>query len=204
MSAPCGTELLIVRHPETVANTERRYVGRGDSPFTRRGEEQAADLVVALTEWRPVRVYTSPLQRAMAVSVHVAGCGVPLLVRDGLAEVDFGPAEGLTFEEISARGMAVEQPGLPAPDGMRVVGEPWDAFYSRVCSVAEELVAEEGRTVVVAHGGVVRALVAHLLGLPHETAWRLRVGNATGARIRIDDGYASLLGFGVPACGFDA
>ncbi|GAB4285566.1 MAG: alpha-ribazole phosphatase [Coriobacteriia bacterium] len=193
-----------MRHPETVANAERRYVGHGDSPFTRRGEAQAADLVVALSEWRPVRVYTSPLQRAMAVAVHVAGCGVPLLVREGLAEVDFGPAEGLTFEEISALGMAVEQPGLPAPDGKRVVGEAWDTFYSRVRSAAEEMVAEEGRTAVIAHGGVVRALVAHLLELPHEAAWRLRVGNATGARIRIDDGYASLLGFGVPACGFDS
>ncbi len=197
------TELLIVRHPQTVANAERRYVGRGESPFTERGDEQAGDLVVALTEWRPVRVYTSPLQRAMAVAVRVAGCGVPLLVRDDLAEVDFGPAEGLTFEEISALGMAVEQPGLPAPDRTRVVGEGWESFSSRVGSVADELVAEEGRSAVITHGGVVRALVAHLLGLPHDASWRLRVGNATGAHIRIDDGYASLLGFGVPPCGFE-
>ncbi|MDZ4178667.1 MAG: histidine phosphatase family protein, partial [Coriobacteriia bacterium] len=41
-------DILLVRHPETSANVEGRFVGRGDAPLTPRGIEQIPLLVDAI------------------------------------------------------------------------------------------------------------------------------------------------------------
>jgi broad specificity phosphatase PhoE len=196
-----ATELLIVRHPETVSNSEHRYVGRGDSPLTERGREQHGQLVVAVGAWQPERVYSSPIERALSVANKVSGCGVPLVVSDALAEVDFGCAEGMTYQEMRSRGLRVDHPGLVGDQAGILCGESWSAFYERVGAVAAKLQREPGRTAVFTHGGVVRALLAALLDMPREVAWKLRVDNATAARVTIDEGYASLRALGLPPSG---
>ena len=47
-------QVLVARHPEVVANLERRFVGTGESPYTELGERQAERLTFAGCDVRPV------------------------------------------------------------------------------------------------------------------------------------------------------
>lgn len=192
--------ILLVRHPQTEANVAQRMVGCGESPFTELGRCQAEELVVSLGEWRADRVYSSPLRRALDVAAHVAGCGVPLIVREELAEVGFGHAEGMTYAEMTALNLSTDHLWLePPPDSVRV-GETWKQLVARVSGVGEEILGQDGRTAVVTHGGVIRALVHLWMGIPRESAVRFTIGNATGVVFSVDDGWVALHQFGAKAC----
>jgi broad specificity phosphatase PhoE len=185
------TQLLIVRHPETVANVTGRFVGRGDSPFTAEGELQARRLPAKLAAFAPDEVWTSPLHRAHIVAEKAAAlAGVPLRIDDRLLELDFGDAEGMTFDELTAAGMpfnyrSAEEPVAPG-------GESRGSIERRVAAISDELTARDGRFVVVAHGGVVRAMLVHVLGLSHTDVWAFHVHNAQLATVRVVDGHGML------------
>lgn len=185
------TILLIVRHPETQANVSGRFVGRGDSPFTAEGLLQAQRLPAKIAAFRPDAVWASPLRRAHSVGLGAAQLArVPLHVDERLSELHFGDAEGLTYAEITAAGMpfnyrSAEEPVAPH-------GESRESIERRVAQIADELVAVEGRFAVVAHGGVVRAMVVHLLGLSTTDVWAFHVHNAQFATVRVVDGHGML------------
>lgn len=185
------TELLIVRHPETVANVEGRFVGRGESPYSPLGRRQARRLPVKIAAFAPDAVRTSPLLRARFVAEKAAArAGVPLMVDERLVELDFGQAEGLTYEEIAAAGMTFDYRDDSAP--VAPGGESRAALEARVTAAAADAVAAGGRIALVAHGGVVRALLAHLLGLSARDIWAFHVHNAQLARVRVIDGHGLL------------
>lgn len=177
---PGLVRVLLARHPETLANVQRRFVGATDSPLSGLGERQAPLLAARIAAWRPDRVVSSPRARALAVARAAAvGCGVPLLVDDGLAECDFGEAEGLTFAEIQARGLALRAFAEHAPAGSRLTGEARTAVAERVALAGERATAAGGRVAVVTHGGVLRVLLRRWAGLPEAAADALPLPSAT-------------------------
>lgn len=188
--------VLVVRHPETRANADRRYVGTSESPYTPLGEAQAAELASLIAAWCPDRLYASPCERALAVARVVARGSIPLTVLDAITEIDFGCAENMTADEMQAAGLRLDYPGLPGLEGTRVCGESWESFERRVSGAGERLAAHEGRTAVVAHGGVVRVLMMSWLGIDAQAAFRLAVTNGVGALFAFEDGHARLKAFG--------
>lgn len=194
-------EVLIARHPQVVANLERRFVGTRESPFTELGARQCAELAARIAAWGPTSVHTSPRERARSVAEAAALlAGVDLVVDEDLAEIDFGVAEGLTYDEAMAAGVTIDL--LQGPPESRPFhdGETWRAFAARIADAALGIEAHGPRIAVVAHGGVVRALLAHWLGLPESAAWRFAVPNASVATITLWDGTGTLRTFGVEPC----
>lgn len=188
--------VLLVRHPETEANAEGRYVGRGDTDLTDTGRQQAAELVGRVLGWDPHVVFASPSKRCLVVASRVAeASGVPLQVTDSIAEIDFGLAEGLTYEEVTRAGISLDLLGGPSERPFEG-GEAWDAFLARVTAAATGIEAAGERVAVVTHGGVVRALMTHWLGLPRESAWSFAVPNAGMADLAVEDGHGVLISFG--------
>ena len=185
------TTLLIVRHPETEANITGRFVGRGDSPFTVEGRLQARRLPAKIAAFAPDEVWSSPLRRALTVAESVARLSrAPLRLDDRLLELDFGDAEGLTFEEISDAGLAFNYRSTTEP--VAPGGESRGSIERRVAEFSDELTVRDGRFVVIAHGGVVRAMLVHVLGLTHTDVWAFHVHNAQLATVRIIDGHGML------------
>lgn len=193
-------EVLIARHPEVEANLEGRFVGTLESPYSALGVEQKERLVAAIGSWEPTRVLTSPRDRArMAAEEAARSAGVRLHVDEGLAEIDFGAAEGLTYEEASSRGVEMDLLGGPAEGAPFKDGETWHDFTARVAAAAARAEASGPRVAIVAHGGVARALLTHWLGLPHDAAWRFAVRNASISTLSVTSGYGTLRTFGVEA-----
>ena len=131
------TEILLVRHPETLANAHGRFVGSGESPFTERGERQADALVSCIASWCPTLVRTSPRVRARTVAERAAQASdAQLEVDEDLAEIDFGLAEGLTYEETTVRGIEIDLLGGPVETSPFEGGESWRDFLERVVRAA--------------------------------------------------------------------
>jgi broad specificity phosphatase PhoE len=95
--------LVFARHGECVANTERRYVGRGESTLTARGERQAGRMAAVLAEGDldVARIVTSPLVRALRTAEIVAAAlersfdrAVPVEVDERFVELDYGELDG--------------------------------------------------------------------------------------------------------------
>lgn len=188
--------LLLVRHPETLANIDGRFVGRGDSPYTPRGEAQVPLLVARIAGFRADRLLSSPLRRTAHVAEEAARAGAPTVTYDErLTELDFGDAEGLTWEETRERGLTFEFKRWDAP--VAAGGESRRDIYVRTASVLDEALADPGATriAIVTHGGVFRSALPHLLGLPGEAIWSFDIRNGSVAECRFIDGHALLAEF---------
>ena len=180
-----ATEIQLVRHAETGEEYRGRYVGRIDPPLSAAGLEQSAalgrrvDLHEMGTEY-----LTSPALRTRQTA---AAAGLDAAIDEDLREIDFGQWEGLTFNEIAAGyPEAVERWAKLDPAFCFPKGESLVEFQTRVRRVAERLAARPPcRVVVITHGGVIRALVCHWLGLPPEAQLLLEVSPASLTRVRL-------------------
>ena len=157
------TTLYFVRHAESQANAEGRFAGQQDSPLTERGRRQAEEVAEFLKDVAFDRVISSDLRRARDTAAAIArrhGLGVEAM--PDLREIDVGEASGRLFED------ARQRPDW-TPDGFVQWpgGESLDQAYGRARSALERIVRETpGATVcIVGHGGIMRILVSHFLGL---------------------------------------
>jgi alpha-ribazole phosphatase len=153
--------LHLMRHGEPVM--AERMLGRTDSPATPAGIEacvdQASDLDV-------VRIISSDLKRAVACAEAIAGAR-PVTVDSRWREIDFGDWDGLAAAEIdpAALGRFWNDPdGAPPPNGER-----WSALVNRVAQAIGDLPPEP--TLVVTHGGAMRAALATLCGIRQAQLW---------------------------------
>jgi broad specificity phosphatase PhoE len=190
-------QLLLARHPEVEANAERIYIGRGDSPYTQRGEQQKLLLAKAIEAWRPGVVRSSPIKRARDVAETVGAAGHPVVVDDDLTEIDFGHAEGLTYNEAKRHGIPMDFLGGPADTRPFGGGETWGEFGDRLRRAAAEILGGPDRIAVVTHGGVFRGLIVSFLRLPPESAWRFSIPPASIATLTLHGDVGTLRTFGL-------
>jgi probable phosphoglycerate mutase len=179
------TRFVLVRHGETIANREFRYIGISDDALTEHGQAQAVQLAGALSVLPVAAVYSSPRQRAYQTALPVASShGLTVQVLDDLREANFGTWEGLSRSEVVARStqdaeqlLAWERDTALAPPG----GESLEAMHLRVSAVVEKLVqAHPDQTVVlVSHVGPIKAMLCAALGAPVSTAFRIFLDPAT-------------------------
>jgi broad specificity phosphatase PhoE len=173
------TKLLLLRHGQTPLSIDRRYSGHGDPALTPVGLAQAAGAAARLGAVREITtVLTSPLQRARQTAAMVADAtGVPLAVRDGLIETDFGEWEGLTFAEARDRDPELHAKWLGAEDIAPPGGESFAAVRTRVATELASIVAEyEGETlVVVTHVTPIKMILRQALGGSSEILFRMHL-----------------------------
>jgi probable phosphoglycerate mutase len=175
--------LIAVRHGQTESNATRRYVGQSDSPLTPVGREQVARLKERFASVTFDAVYSSDLGRALTTAQALTEPhGHPIVQDPRLRERDYGEFEGRIYDDVRA-----EHPELYAAlDRFSTTtpmpgGESVDEVFARVGSFCDNLMADPpGENVVlVAHGGVVRALLGTLLDLPFRAVRWARCENTS-------------------------
>jgi alpha-ribazole phosphatase len=183
---------FFIRHGESVWNGERRIQGNQDPALSERGRRQADLLTAALAGRLPAglpAIYTSPLRRAAETAeILSAATGLPVIPEPGFREMVLGRWEGMTVPEIQAAYPGayerwLEDPGRhPAPGGERL-----EAFCGRVVGALEEIRRRHpgANLVVVAHGGPVRALLCHVLGLDPRHLYRLKQDNTAISEVEL-------------------
>jgi broad specificity phosphatase PhoE len=193
--------LILIRHGETVWNLERRFTTRTDVELSEAGIEQARRAADALAEVTIDRIYSSPLRRALRTAEMIAarhGDGCRVTTDPRLVEIDAGPFEGMTEDEIAAGPLAADfarwhTDGVPEfPDGC----EPFDAALGRAADFLEEHDGEPGATLVVTHGSLARLIVSsHFLGGPPPFHRRLWLDNCRMAMFEWRGGVPKLIAF---------
>jgi broad specificity phosphatase PhoE len=172
--------LYFARHGQTDWNAERRLQGQRDIPLNTLGREQAAQCGVILRSMfardgvgaAGLDYVSSPLGRARE-TMELMRTGLGLAPQDyrldpRLMEMSFGRWEGHTFAELQSR----EAAGLAAreKDKWGFVMPGGESYEQLVVRVRDWYDSLERDTVVAAHGGVCRALIAHLGIRPKEEA----------------------------------
>ncbi len=183
MSTPLTLDLL--RHG--ACSDGQIYRGRTDSALSEDGWRAMQQAVAELRGWDGI--LTSPAARCQAFSRWLATeRGVALRVIEALWEYDFGEWDGRTlqsvWEESPQRVQAFwEDPARFPPPG----GEALAAFSARLqaCLEGLERDAPGQHLLLVAHGGVIRQLLAAWLGVTTAQAQRLRLDYAGLSRVRL-------------------
>jgi broad specificity phosphatase PhoE len=176
--------LLLARHGQSVSNAVRRFQGAQDVALSPLGMRQAEALGLAVGRRPIAHVYVSPFERARhTAEIALAGLGLPLTVVDDLRELSLGEWEGCTVEEIRTRpgdpyARWVRDPVQCLPPG----GEPLADVQARVLRAVTQITAAHPNgddVLIVSHGGVISALLAHWFGLPLSSIWRIAVANGS-------------------------
>ena len=177
--------LYYVRHGETDFNRQGRLQGRRDTVLNANGRQQAAECGVLLRDLfardhrRPqdFKYVASPLKRARE-TMEIVRATLGLQPHDyevdaRLIEIAYGEWEGLTLQEIETQNASVlsarERDKWDfAPPG----GESYRELADRIGKWYGSLTAD---SVVAAHGGGVRALMAILNIVSEEQATRAQI-----------------------------
>lgn len=161
------TTVYLARHGESDWNVERRWQGHADRPLTERGREQAELLAERLADVKLDAVYASDLRRAWETAEAVAATrGLEVVRLPELREVDVGSWSGCTRDECAERfpeAFARWQQGGSGWDD----GESYEEMGERIVEAIRTIAAEhpDGAVLVVSHGGPIRAVHAHALGV---------------------------------------
>jgi broad specificity phosphatase PhoE len=162
------TLLYIVRHGETDWNKDGRYQGQTDIPLNAEGRRQGAAVGARLASVPLDSVYSSDLMRAHDTARALAG-GRPIVLDLRLREMHAGRCQGLLHTEIAEREPAFWEAARQDPDNTPFPdGESPLQLQSRAMECLKAIAERhpDGRVAVVTHGGVIKTMVAGVLGVP--------------------------------------
>ena len=165
-----GTDIILVRHGQTELNRGQRVQGRSDYPLDEKGLGQARRIAERIKS-EPVQVvYSSPLLRALETAGPIADAhGLRVQVEPGLAEMDVGELDGLSFTEMRDGYADFLRQWREDAGSVRMPGgESVQEVQERAWPVVERSAADHpgGVVVVVSHAFAIQALVCRAMGVP--------------------------------------
>jgi broad specificity phosphatase PhoE len=177
------TTIDLIRHGEPVGGQKLR--GALDDPLSELGWQQMSRSVEHTQAWQSIT--SSPLSRCYAFAQHLSvQLALPLSIESQFQEINFGVWEGLKVTELMKKEPNAlrnywENPDEHAPEG----SEKMVDFLHRIHSAWNRLIdAEKGKHhLLVCHGGVIRAIIMQILGMPKESLWSIDVPYANVSRI---------------------
>ncbi len=172
-----------------------RYRGQIDDPLSEQGwaemHASVADCCVnGELPWQ--HIITSPLIRCRAFAEQLqADHWLPVSIEERIREVGFGEWEGHSSDQIRQRWPGAMQDFYHDPVGKRPANaEPLADFRQRVVEGLDAAIQQQQtdgtiHTLMIAHAGVIRAILSHILDMPLAGMYRLNIGSAAVARIRL-------------------
>ena len=161
--------IYLIRHGEIAATSPRRFIGQTNLPLTVKGREQVALLGTYLSTCGIENIVCSPLLRCQESGLIIGGAStLSVETKDNLSEINLGGWEGLSVDEVKKRYPgAYEERGEDLAGYRPTGGESFHDLLDRVVPAFMQIVeASPSTTAVVAHAGVNRVLLCHILGIP--------------------------------------
>lgn len=179
----------------------RVLVGRGPVLLSAAGRAEAAAVAAALADARLAAVVSSPQERALRTAMPIAArAGVDVTVDPGLAELDMGDWTGLRFETLAAdprwRAFNAFRGGTPIPGG-----ETMATVQARAVGCVLNLRAAFPDTALalVSHGDVIKAVLAHFLGVPLDQLRRIELAPASRSVVVLYEDDAVVQAMNLPS-----
>lgn len=172
-----GFFLHLMRHG--AAEQPGLLLGHADVPSSAEGIaaciEQASDLSCSA-------LVSSDLSRASAAANAIGKQrGLPVRQDARWRELDFGAWDGLAASQVAPSAMAAfwsDPDANPPPDGER-----WSALTSRVSAALDDIAGPD--TLIVTHGGAIRAALAVLFDFDQRQIWAFDLPCAAVLTLRI-------------------
>lgn len=194
-----AAELWLIRHGDAIPGPDE-IIPSGvydNLPLSSKGREQARLLAERLQQWNFDVAYSSPLRRCQETAAPIIEqVGLPLTIVEEIKEIYLGniaPAP-VAPDDLAALTRSLEE---RQREIVRVAGGSgnWDALQSGEASKAfrqRVITAIDGiarqhigdRVLVFAHGGVINAYVAEVLGLEKEFFFPCANTSITTVRVR--------------------
>ena len=181
----------MIRHGETEWNSQKRMQGHSNSDLSSVGQAQ----IQALGQWMKNvpfdLIYSSDSPRAKQTAESITQfSGHELQFDQRLREKNLGVFEGLTSEEARERHPEVFR--LFKTAGSKYVideGESTQQLQDRALEIVNEIRIKhpEERVLLVTHGGFIRVVMKHSLGLSLETPTRFLIRNTGVFRLEWED-----------------
>ncbi|MDO5710608.1 MAG: bifunctional RNase H/acid phosphatase [Micrococcales bacterium] len=206
-----GTRIVLVRHGTTDANRDGRLAGRsapggGSDDLNADGQAQARAAAIGAHAFlgdgcagdgaTPVRVVSSSLLRAHRTGQLVAArFGVGCESESDWDEQDFGGFDGQLVSALSASDPELLSSLRIDPQARCPGGESYADLARRVQEAFDRLVAAGGTIVVTTHRMPILAVLARVLGMDLEHAWRVNIAPASLTSIRVWEDGAALVEF---------
>ena len=149
------------------------------------GRAEADALADRLSSQRLTAVLSSPLERAVETATPIAERqGLPLTIEPALNELDLGAWSGKRFEELHGDPAwdlwnRARSHGRPTPGD--TPGESMAEAQTRIAALLDRLRrAHPGGTLaLVSHGDIIKAALAHAMGLPLDFHGRFEISPAS-------------------------
>lgn len=168
--------IYLMRHGAIETGAQKRYIGQLDLPLNSTGREQARWWREKLASVPFERIITSDLKRAYQTAAIIAEKqAAPIHAMAELREIDMGEWDGRSMASIrrqfpykwEERGRRIDRFRPPG-------GESFRQLSDRAAPVIEKLAAQmTGPLLMVAHAGVNRTLLCHVLGMPLQNLLRI-------------------------------
>lgn len=193
------TRLYLVRHGNTLWNTQKRYQGWTDIDLSEEGRVQAELVGERFKEIEVDRVISSPLKRAVDTAEPIARArGLEVELDEHFKEINFGEWEGMNAKELISKYGDGYMNFFRDPFKYPCPGEGTFADVSvRVSEGIDNIFDKNkgGQVAIVSHGGVLRLLIIYLLKLPGEFYSKSWLDNTSISIIDIyENGNIILLG----------
>lgn len=180
LSGGRGRKILLLRHGEIFGPTDpKRFLGQTDLPLSEHGRRQAQWWRQCLFEVPLAGIVSSDLDRCRKTAqIIAADRSVAVETHPGLREIHLGRWEGMSFNRVKADWPhAFRERGDDIAAFRPPQGESFKDLRQRVVPVFEEAIDQAGSPLlVVAHAGVNRMILCHILGLATENLLRLAQG----------------------------
>ncbi len=161
--------IYLLRHGDIGLGREKRYIGQTDIPLSSKGEKQAHELKEIFSQVGLDNIYCSDLMRSHKTASIIASVHgkVPTVCAE-LRELNMGNWEGRLFSEVkSSQSKEFVLRGQDIANYRPLQGESFADCSDRVIPWFESIVQNKERNVLcVAHAGVNRIILSHVLGIP--------------------------------------
>lgn len=163
--------IYLIRHGETEFNRKGAVQGRGiDAGLNETGQRQARAFYEKYRDIPFRKVYISSLKRTYETSQGFIEAGIPYERHEGLDEISWGKAEGMTLEETGYETFkTLLEKWRGGETGAALEGgENPEEVVERQMEVMGKILSrrEEDLILVTMHGRAMRILLSRLLGFP--------------------------------------
>lgn len=161
--------LTFIRHGETQANVQRRYLGKTDEPLSECGKQRLLAYKEQNLYPAADHLFTSPMKRCVQTAGVLYPASEPVIIPEW-EEMDFGRFEYKNYEElrndeyyqrwIDSGGM------MDFPDGESRAAfiSRCESGFERMCRVLQQARTENAkgpvRAAAIVHGGTIMALLS--------------------------------------------
>lgn len=184
----------LIRHG-AYALLDHALGGRADHPLSEEGRAQADRVAEWLSDQPVTHLVSSPVRRAHETAISIAHrLGHPSSLDESFTEIDFAGWSGKRFDDLASdpawqawnrfRGTA----GVPGGENMLAVQSRALAGLLKLCDPDQDR-----EIVVVSHADVIKAILAHFLGMPLDLMGRMEIGPGSVSQVMLYQQDAKVL-----------